>query len=429
MHGSGILTLEPPDQGERPRIAATFLASAVALGLLTCALAFYLVGGAVEDRLRVQIAQTARLLGDAGFPLGDASLRRVADLIGAEVVVTDPRGEVVAASLEPAERDAFEAARREGALPAVRPGKTSVEEGRFAGQPHTVGVTPVSLGPGGRPGALYLLYRGDVIAAQVRRAWLPVAAVALGATLLATFLGVLSERAVLRARTSALLSLLVSVAHELRNPLGAIRSLAAGLEGAREPAELIAHEAERLGLLVEGLRSVGQPVRTVRREVAPDGEVRAVARLLEHQLRHRGVEVDDALSAADARVEADPTQLRQVALNLLQNAAEAMPRGGPVRLSSRVEGGRWVLAVEDHGPGVPHTVRARLFAPFCTTKPKGLGVGLYLSRRLAEAHGATLELDEAWTRGARFVLSWPLVGLAGPSAGAAVGAAGRGATT
>lgn len=414
LRGSGILTLEHPGEGERPRIAVTFLLSAVALGLLTCALAFYLVGGAVEDRLRVQIAQTARLLGDAGFPLGDASLRRVADLIGAEVVVTDPRGEVVAASLGPAERDAFEAARRDGALPAVRKG-TSVDEGTFAGEPHTVGVTPVSLGPGGRPGALYLLYRGDVIAAQVRRAWLPVAAVALGATLLATFLGVLSERAVLRARTSALLSLLVAVAHELRNPLGAIRSLAAGLEGAREPAEMIAHEAERLGLLVEGLRSVGQPVRTVRREVGPDAEVRAVARLLEHQLRHRAVEVEDALAAPEARVEADPTQLRQVALNLLQNAAEAMVQGGPVRLASRVEAGRWVLAVEDHGPGVPHLLRARLFAPFCTTKPKGLGVGLYLSRRLAEAHGASLELDESWTRGARFVLSWPLVGQAVPA--------------
>lgn len=408
--GAGVLTLEPPRRGDRPRIAITFLASAVGLALLTCALSFYLVGGAVEDRLQIQIAQTARLLGDAGFPLGDVALQRVANLIGAEVVVVDTRGQVVAASLAAAERDAFEQAREAAALPAVpTPGRVAVGEGRLHGQPLTVGVTPVVLGPGGRPGGLYLLYPGDLIAAQVRGAWLPVAGVALMATLLATLLGVLSERAVLRARTSALLGLLVSVAHELRNPLGAIRSLAASLnDPPQEPAELIAAEAERLGLLVEGLRSVGQPVRTVRREVSPDDEVRAVARLLSHQLSHRAVELQDELAAPAARVEADPTQLRQIALNLLQNAAEAMPRGGLVHLRSEARGDTWRLTVEDHGPGVPHTVRADLFAPFLTTKPKGLGVGLYLSRRLAEAHGASLALDEEFTQGARFLLSWPL---------------------
>lgn len=410
LHGAGVLSLEPPQRGDRPRIAVTFLASAVGLALLTCALSFYLVGGAVEDRLEIQIAQTARLLGDAGFPLGDGALRRVANLIGAEVVVVDTRGQVVAASLESAEREAFEAARGAGALPAVpAPGRTAVGEGLLHGQALTVGVTPVVLGPGGRPGGLYLLYPGDLIAAQVRSAWLPVAVVALLATLLATLLGVLSERAVLRARTAALLGVLVSVAHELRNPLGAIRSLAASLQDPqREPAELIAAEAERLGLLVEGLRSVGQPVRTVRREVSPDEEVRAVARLLSHQLAHRAVELVDELAAPAARVEADPVQLRQIALNLLQNAAEAMPRGGLVRLRSQAQDGRWTLEVEDQGPGVPHLVRGRLFAPFLTTKPKGLGVGLYLSRRLAEAHGARLALDETFLQGARFQLSWPL---------------------
>jgi two-component system sensor kinase FixL len=92
-----------------------------------------------------------------------------------------------------------------------------------------------------------------------------------------------------------------------------------------------------------------------------------------------------------------------------------MPSGGVVRVVGRAEPGRWVLSVEDQGPGVDPEVRARLFGAFVTSKPKGLGVGLFLSRRLVEANGGELSLDEACEDGARFVVSWPLTTSAAPA--------------
>jgi signal transduction histidine kinase len=376
------------------------------LVLATAALTFTLVDSAVEERVRVEIAQTAGLVGGSGFPLGDESLRLVAGYIGADVVAVDGKGRIVAASLGPEQRRAFDAS----ALPA--PGERArVAEAALGPARFTVGVAAL---PPPRVGALYVLYREDLLASQRQRAWLPVTAVAALATLAAALLGMAGERRVVAARTQALLRLLVAVAHEVKNPLGAIRAIARlqarrAREGVVEPGplELIASESERLSLLVDGLRSVGQPVRTVRRPLDPDATTARTVALLGPQLAHRRVTVEAAPPATRAAVLGDPAQLQQVVLNLLQNAADAMPRGGVVRLSSKVDAGGWSLAVEDEGPGVPEDRRARLFEPFFTTKEGGLGVGLYLSRRLARAHDGDLALEPS-PRGARFVLRLPL---------------------
>jgi signal transduction histidine kinase len=193
-------------------------------------------------------------------------------------------------------------------------------------------------------------------------------------------------------------------------------------DGAADPGalDLIAGEAERLTLLVDSLRTVGMPVRTLRREIDPDEAVDAVLELLEHQLVHRRIDVSREADD-DARVLADPAQVRQVVLNLVLNAADAMPRGGALRLVSGVEGERWVLAVEDSGSGVDPADAPRLFEAFFTTKPKGLGVGLTTSRRLVAAHGGDLELDSNHGPGARFVLSWPLGSVASSDAATVTG--------
>lgn len=414
--------LDDPSTARSPRIARLLLASTIVLAIGTAALSVHLVSGAVEERVQTEIAQTANLLGGSGFPLADASLERVAGFVGAEVVATDADGAVVAASLPADGRADFEAALRLQALPAPSPdGKVKVVPVTIGPFRYTVGVaaTPAgrrALRPG-QAGAVYVLYDANLLEGASRRAWLPVSIMAALATVLAAFLGIAGERRVLQARTGALLRLLASVAHEVRNPLGAIRAIArtqaraAARKDAVDPAklELIAAETERLALLVDGLRNVGRPVQTVRAPISLDGAVRATLDLVGHLLAHRRVVLDVDLGAPGAVGLADATQVRQVVLNLITNAADAQPRGGVIHVTTRASAdGPWQLVVEDEGPGVPAAVLGRLFEPFFTTKAKGLGVGLFLSRRLAHAQGGDLGLaPQAADRGARFVLTLP----------------------
>lgn len=109
----------------------------------------------------------------------------------------------------------------------------------------------------------------------------------------------------------------------------------------------------------------------------------------------------------DVVVPLDKRKLAQVVDNLLDNAIEASPAGGAVEVAVTRRGAAAEVAVRDHGPGVPPEVRDRLFTPFCTTKPDGIGLGLALARELAEAHGGGVR-SEPVPDGALFVLDLPI---------------------
>jgi signal transduction histidine kinase len=105
-------------------------------------------------------------------------------------------------------------------------------------------------------------------------------------------------------------------------------------------------------------------------------------------------------------VRGDPSQLRQVFVNLLQNAQQAAGPGGTVSLDAAAEDGQVAVGVSDTGPGIDPTVRARLFEPLVTTKQKGIGLGLALVKRIAERHGGTVAYEPRGP-GARFVVRLP----------------------
>src|SRR6202042_2286398 len=103
----------------------------------------------------------------------------------------------------------------------------------------------------------------------------------------------------------------------------------------------------------------------------------------------------------------DEAQLRQALLNLLRNAREAMPGGGPIDVSVTAEGMSVVVNVDDRGGGVPEAIRARVFDPFFSTKGEGTGLGLAITRHIVASHGGSVPCQARDGGGTRFRLTLP----------------------
>lgn len=212
---------------------------------------------------------------------------------------------------------------------------------------------------------------------------------------------------------AALGELAAMMAHEIRTPIGILRSSAQIL--AREPAlssegrELtgfIASETERLNRLVttllDGTRNrAPNPIPTDLADLAQQ----AVG-LLGGQAAKAGVGL--AL-AADGTVPAscDPEQITQVMLNLMQNALQIVPAGGRVLITPRRDGAAAVVEVADDGPGIPEAELPRVFEPFFTRRDGGLGLGLAVVRQILDAHGGRIVAGRSALGGALFRIELP----------------------
>ncbi|HET9653300.1 MAG TPA: PAS domain S-box protein, partial [Usitatibacter sp.] len=218
------------------------------------------------------------------------------------------------------------------------------------------------------------------------------------------------ERLQTAARLTTMGEMASSLAHELNQPLGAIASYLAGSKnllesGAASGADL----QEAIGKAAAQAQRAGQVIRRVHefvRKREPQRVSLDVAALVEDcrplialQCRHEGVPVEIESGPGLPRIEGDPVMLQQVILNLTRNAVEAMARVPQERrrivLTARREEGGVRVSVRDFGEGIPDAVADRLFSPFFTTKPEGMGMGLSICRSIAEAHGGRLWFERA----------------------------------
>ncbi len=225
-------------------------------------------------------------------------------------------------------------------------------------------------------------------------------------------------------RVSSMGEMASAIAHEINQPLTAIanytyasvrmlRSGAATQDEILEVLQRVAGEAERAGEVVRRMRSFVRGDEGQVQEVEANFLVNEVVRLAAAEARQNGVELDTRLETGLPVVLADSIQIQQVLLNLVRNGIEAIALSGAeerrVQLATRASEDDLIeIAVSDTGPGLPDADLEKVFEPFYTTKPEGIGIGLALSRSIADAHGGRLWATANAGPGATFRLTLPI---------------------
>jgi signal transduction histidine kinase len=232
----------------------------------------------------------------------------------------------------------------------------------------------------------------------------------------------LSQREALRAeQLAAVGQLAAGMAHELRNPLMAMKVLVQSAAAPGRPAALegydltvLEEEITRLEHLTSTFLDFARPPRLEKRLVDARLLVDQTVSLVSGRAGSQQVQIRCNRPARPVPVYADIGQFRQILLNLLLNALDAVPGGGTiwVRLRSRCAapgGARWfTLRVADTGPGLPAELGEQIFEPFVSTKPTGMGLGLSVLRRIVEAHGGQIATANRRAGGAAFTVRLPL---------------------
>jgi two-component system, NtrC family, sensor histidine kinase PilS len=203
------------------------------------------------------------------------------------------------------------------------------------------------------------------------------------------------------------------IAHELRNPLASMSGSLELLRGAHVLTEedrtlmnIVLKEIDRLSGLVGGLLDYARPVPPTKAPMDLRELLSDVVRVFDAEAA-RGRVRCTLVPAPPVPAEADPSQLRQVAWNILRNAADATPEGGEIRIELLSEPRRVGFRVTDSGPGIPPDVMPHVFEPFFTTKKDGTGLGLAAVHRILEEHGGSVELKSPPGRGAAVTVWLP----------------------
>jgi signal transduction histidine kinase len=215
--------------------------------------------------------------------------------------------------------------------------------------------------------------------------------------------------------------LAAGVAHEIRNPLTAIKTWLFMQQkqfdpGSPERAEsdVIADEINRLERIVKDVLLLARPSEPDLATVSAEKPLVQVQSLLGPQLQKSniGLVLEDSTTAS---IRVDLQQIQQVLINLIQNAAESIGHNGTVTLRTRIGTKRLpdrvgdvvILEVADTGKGIPPQVEKRLFDPFFTTKDSGTGLGLSIAARIVEKHGGALQYQTQLNRGTTFGVVLP----------------------
>ncbi|MEJ5376437.1 MAG: ATP-binding protein [bacterium] len=230
-----------------------------------------------------------------------------------------------------------------------------------------------------------------------------------------------SQEQLVRSEKLALVGKLAAgVAHSIRNPLTSVKMRIFSLERGqgltpqqREDLSVVSEEIRQIDHILRTFLEFSRPPRLRMERVSPSQLVDGVIHLLRDRFRGYGVELMVERAEPLGEIYVDPDRLKEVLVNLMVNAAEAMgARGGRITIRERRESSASgqalvVLEVEDNGPGIPASIQDKVLQPFFSTKEEGTGLGLSIVARIVEEHGGWLELRSQEGEGATFIIKLP----------------------
>jgi signal transduction histidine kinase len=223
-----------------------------------------------------------------------------------------------------------------------------------------------------------------------------------------------------RERLAALGQMAASISHNLKNPLGSIKTiLQVQLESSELPeslrseTQLVLEEISRLSAKLNQLLQFSRPAMDGAKGTGGcDAVVVAndIVEVLRHEAEHKGVTLGFVQNREGIRVQAAKEAVNDILSNLVVNAIDAAPQGGQVKLEVAQKDGKCVLSIEDDGPGIPVELQEKVLEPFFTTKAHGTGLGLAIVARRASEAGGRVELVSPTrnARGSRFLVWLPL---------------------
>jgi signal transduction histidine kinase len=458
--GSGRLRLHH-------RIAIPFAIIAFLTTSALAAVALSLINRSLEARVLTQVRSTANVVARADFAFNTAILRTVKEITGADVITCTDDGTVVASTVAPSEASVLLGSiGGKSALASVlhEVSSESIVERRTCGSvPCYIALAPVTSRPSTVVAAIV---RTD----DVQRASRAIARALIASTAVALFVMILVSQAVARRVTTpierlveftraatpgtsraraptgsdevgrlaaafndmldrleraqealvnseklAVAGLLAArVAHDIRNPLSSIKMQAQLLraqsttDGNRELATAVLHDVDQVESVIRGLLELARPGE-LRRENASINEI--IGQLLQRlapQLAHRKLDVVTEFGAPIPAVALDASRFEQAILNVILNAADAMPYGGTLHVATRVDTSDVIIDICDDGIGIDPSVVDRVFDPFVSTKRDGVGLGLVNTKAIIERHGGTIALTPRLPRGTAVHISLPI---------------------
>jgi len=203
------------------------------------------------------------------------------------------------------------------------------------------------------------------------------------------------------------------IAHEIRNPLFAIGGFANQLlrnvsdPAAREKIEIIIEESKRLDSILKSILTFARPVEPGSGLANLNRMVRETMELMGMACESKNIQLVLDLAEDLPLVEADQELLKQCLINLVKNSVEAMPQGGLLAVRTGMAAARVVLEVEDTGQGIAPEIRDKVFSPFFSTKGRGSGLGLAMTKKILDELGGTVDLTSVPGAGTRVVLHLP----------------------